>query len=145
VFFAKNRDYYIKHMNSLDEVLESSMPYAEVYSRLKQLNEKPAKEMPDNPAATLTSLLTPAFDRIYSIDTRTKTICNALRTAIEIYIIKTKTGKLPDALPAGLPGDLFSGTDFKYEKTADGFALRCQGEEFQTGRMRRMLEFKVKK
>ncbi|MHC4560768.1 MAG: hypothetical protein ACYS80_26100, partial [Planctomycetota bacterium] len=41
VFFAKNRDYYIKHMNSLDEVLESSMPYAEVYSRLKQLNEKP--------------------------------------------------------------------------------------------------------
>jgi hypothetical protein len=145
VFFAKNRDYYIKHMNSLDEVLESSMPYAEVYSRLKQLNEKPAKEMPDNPAATLTSLLTPAFDRIYSIDIRTKTICNALRTAIEIYIIKTKIGKLPDALPAGLPGDLFSGTDFKYEKTADGFALRCQGEEFQKGRMRRMLEFKVKK
>jgi hypothetical protein len=144
VFFAKNRDYYIKHMNSLDEVLESSVPYAEVYSRLKQLNERPGKEITDNPAATLTSLLTPAFDRIYSIDIRTKTICNALRTAIEIYIIKTKTGKLPDALPAGLPGDLFSGKDFKYEKTADGFALRCQGEEFQKGRMRQMLEFKVK-
>jgi hypothetical protein len=146
VFFAKNRDYYIKHMNSLDEVLESSMPYSEVYSRLKQLNEKPVKEMPDNPAATLTSLLTPAFDRIYSIDIRTKTICNALRTAIEIYMIKAKSGKLPDALPDGLPGDLFSGTDFKYEKTADGFALRSQGEEFQTGGpMRRLLEFKVKK
>ncbi|MFB0554501.1 MAG: hypothetical protein ACETWQ_14445 [Phycisphaerae bacterium] len=145
VFFAKNRDYYIKHMNSLDEVLESSMPYAEVYSRLKQLNEKPVKEMPDNPAATLTSLLTPAFDRIYSIEIRTKTISNALRTAVEIYMIKAKSGKLPDVLPAGLPGDLFSGKDFKYEKTADGFALRCQGEEFQKGRMRRMLEFKVKK
>ncbi len=145
VFFAKNRDYYIKHMNSLDAVLESSMPYAEVYSRLKQLNEKPVKEMPDNPAATLTSLLTPAFDRIYSIEIRTKTISNALRTAVEIYMIKAKSGKLPDSLPAGLPGDLFSGTDFKYEKSADGFALRCQGEEFQKGRMRRMLEFKVKK
>ncbi|MCP4609999.1 MAG: hypothetical protein GY845_14925 [Planctomycetes bacterium] len=145
VFFAKNRDYYIQHMNSLDEILESSMPYAEVYSRLKQLNEKPVKEMPDNPAATLTSLLIPAFDRIYTIDIRTKTICNALRTAIEIYIIKTRTGKLPDALPSGLPGDLFSGTDFKYEKTADGFALRSQGEEFQKGRMGQMLEFKVKK
>jgi len=144
VFFAKNRDYYIKHMNSLDEVLESSMPYAEVYSRLKQLNEKPVKEMPDNPAATLTSLLIPAFDRIYTIDIRTKTICNALRTAVEIYMIKAKTGKLPDTLPAGLPGDLFSGTDFKYEKTTDGFALRSQGEEFQTGPMRRLLEFKVK-
>jgi hypothetical protein len=145
VFFTKNRDYYIKHMNSLDEVLESSMPYAEVYSRLKQLNERPGKEITENPAATLTSLLTPAFGRIYSIEIRTKTISNALRTAIEIYMIKAKSGKLPDALPAGLPGDLFSGTDFKYEKTADGFALRCEGEEFQKGRMRQMLEFKVKK
>lgn len=145
VFFAKNRDYYIKHMNSLDEVLESSMPYAEVYSRLKQSNEKPGKEITDNPAATLTSLLTPAFGRIYSIEIRTKTISNSIRTAVEIYMIKAKSGKLPDALPDGLPGDLFSGKDFKYEKTADGFALRCQGEEFQKGRMRRMLEFKVKK
>ena len=145
VFFAKNRDYYIKHMNSLDEVLESSMPYAEVYSRLKQLNERPGKEITDNPAATLTSLLTPAFGRIYSIEIRTKTISNSIRTAVEIYMIKAKSGKLPDALPDGLPGDLFSGKDFKYEKTADGFALRCQGEEFQKGRMRRMLEFKVKK
>jgi hypothetical protein len=144
VFFAKNRDYYIKHMNSLDEVLDSSMPYAEVYSRLKQLNERPGKEITDNPAATLTSLLTPAFDRIYTIDIRTKTICNAFRTAVEIYIIKAKTGKLPDTLPANLPSDLFSGTDFKYEKTADGFALRSQGEEFQTGHMRQLLEFKVK-
>ena len=145
VFFAKNRDYYIKHMNSLDEVLESSMPYTEVYSRLKQLNERPGKEITDNPAATLTSLLTPAFGRIYSIEIRTKTISNAIRTAVEIYMIKAKSGKLPDALPDGLPGDLFSGKDFKYEKTADGFALRCQGEEFQKGRMRRMLEFKVNK
>lgn len=145
VFFAKNRDYYIKHMNSLDEVLESSIPYAEVYSRLEQLNERPGKEITENPAATLTSLLTPAFGRIYSIEIRTKTISNSIRTAVEIYMIKAKSGKLPDALPDGLPGDLFSGKDFKYEKTADGFALRCQGEEFQKGRMRRMLEFKVKK
>ncbi len=145
VFFAKNRDYYIKHMNSLDEVLESSIPYAEVYSRLEQLNERPGKEITENPAATLTSLLTPAFGRIYSIEIRTKTISNSIRTAVEIYMIKAKSGKLPDALPDGLPGDLFSGKDFKYEKTADGFALRCQGEEFQKGRMRRMLEFKVNK
>ena len=144
-FFTRNRDYYIKHMNSLDEVLESSMPYAEVYSRLKQLNEKPGKDIAENPDATLTALLTPAFCRIYSIEIRTKTISNSIRTAVEIYMIKAKSGKLPDALPDGLPGDLFSGKDFKYEKTADGFALRCQGEEFQKGRMRRMLEFKVKK
>ncbi len=144
VFFAKNRDYYIKHMNSLDEVLESSMPYAEVYSRLKQLNERPGKEITDNPAATLTSLLTPAFGRIYSIDIRTKTICNAIRTAIEIYIIKTKTGKLPDTLSTNLPGDLFSGKPFLYEKTTDGFILRCQGKDLSKDKIYEY-EFKVKK
>jgi hypothetical protein len=144
VFFAKNRDYYIKHMNALDEVLESSMPYTEVYNRLKQSNEKPGKEITDNPAATLTSLLTPAFGNIYSIDIRTKTICNAVRTAIEIYIIKAKTGKLPDALTAGLPGDAFSGKDFKYEKSTDGFTLRCQGKDLLKNEIYKY-EFKVKK
>lgn len=143
VFFAKNRDYYIKHMNSLDEVLESPMPYAEVYSRLKQSNEKPGKEVTDNPAATLASLLTPAFGRIYSIDIRTKTICNAVRTAVEIYIIKTKTGKLPDTLPVGMPGDLFSGKDFKYDKTAEGFTLRCQSKDLSMDEIYKY-EFKVK-
>ena len=144
VFFAKNREYYIKHMNFLDEVLESSMPYTEVYSRLKQLNEKPEKEITENPAATLTTLLLPAFGNIYSIDIRTKTICNAVRTAIEIYIIKTKTGKLPDTLPADLPEDLFSGNPFLYEKTANGFTLRCQGKDLLRNEIYEY-EFKVKK
>ncbi len=144
VFFTKNRDYYIKHMNSLDEVLESSVPYAEVYTRLKQLNEKPGKEISENPDATLTSFLTPAFGNMYSIDIRTKTICNAVRTAVEVYIIKAKTGKLPDTLPAGLPGDLFSGKPFLYEKTTDGFILRCQGKDLLRNEIHQY-EFKVKK
>ena len=143
-FFAKNRDYYIKHMNSLDEVLDSSIPYNEVYSRLKQLNEKPRKEITENPDATLTTLLTPAFGRIYSIEIRTKTISNSIRTAVEIYMIKAKSGKLPDALPDGLPGDLFSGKDFKYEKTTDGFTLRCQGKDLDKDETYKY-EFKVKK
>ena len=143
-FFAMNRDYYIKHMNLFDEVLESSMAYAEVYSRLKQLNEKPVKEITENPAATLTVLLTPAFGNMYSIEIRTKTISNAVRTAIEIYIIKTKTGKLPDTLPADLPGDVFSGKPFLYEKTADGFTLRCQGKDLLKNEIHQY-EFKAKK
>ncbi|HUU18204.1 MAG TPA: hypothetical protein VMW72_13730 [Sedimentisphaerales bacterium] len=143
-FFAKNRDYYIKHMNYFDEILESSKPYNDVYSRLKQWSEKPDKEITENSAATLTTFLLPAFGNIYSIDIRTKTICNAVRTAVEIYIIKAKTGKLPDTLPIGLPGDLFSGKDFKYEKTANGFTLRCQGKDLLKNETHQY-EFKVKK
>jgi len=35
----------------------------------------------------------------------------------------------PDALPAGLPQDPFSGEPFQYEKTASGFTLRCAGKD----------------
>lgn len=143
-FFARNRDYYIKHMNSLDEVLDSSIPYTEVYSRLKQLNEKPVKEITENPDATLSALLLPAFGNIYSIEIRTKTISNSVRAAVEIYIIKAKTGKLPDTLPASLLGDLFSGKPFTYEKTADGFILRCRGKDLNKNETYKY-EFKVKK
>jgi hypothetical protein len=143
VFFDKNRDYYIKHMNHFDEILESMLPYAEVYSRLQQWSEKAEKEITENPDATLTCLLLPAFGNIYSIDIRTKTICNSLRTAIEIYIIKARTSKLPDTLTIDLPGDLFSGKPFLYEKTADGFTLRCQGKDLLRNEIYKY-EFKVK-
>jgi len=143
-FFNRNRDYYIKQMNLLDEVLESSIPYAEAYSRLKELNEKPGKEINENPDATLTALLLPAFGNIYSIEIRTETISNSVRAAVEIYIIKAKTGKLPDTLPAGLPGDFFSGKPFLYEKTSDGFILRCQGKDLLKNEIHQY-EFKVKK
>ena len=51
---------------------------------------------------------------------------------------------LTDALPAGLPGDLFSGKDFEYEKTAEGFILRCQGKDLSKDEIYQY-EFKVKK
>jgi len=39
------------------------------------------------------------------------------------------TGKLPDALPAGLPIDMFSGKPFEYSKTEDSFVLKCPGKD----------------
>ena len=71
----------------------------------------------------------PAFGQVRSLATRIRTHDNAIRTAVEIYMIKAKTGKLPEALPAGLPGDLFSGKDFEYQITDEGFILRCQGTD----------------
>jgi len=47
-------------------------------------------------------------------------------------------------LPAELPGDLFSGKDFQYEKTTEGFILRCQGEDLYKNEVYEY-EFKVKK
>lgn len=69
---------------------------------------------------------------------------NAAKAAIEIYLIRAKTGELPDALPGGLPKDPYTCRDFGYDITDEGFALRCQGKQFQRERLRRMLEFTVR-
>ena len=106
-----------------------NLPYPRAYNKLLKLAEKPGKDVEKTPYAILTSIFTPVLAKIYSIDIKRQTDTNALLAAIDIYIIKAKTGKLPDALPAGLPKDLFSDKDFLYEKTADGFILRCQGKD----------------
>ena len=59
-------------------------------------------------------------------------------------MIRARTGKLPDSLPAGLPKDLFSGKDFIYEKTEEGVILRCQGKDMEIDEIHEY-EFKVKK
>jgi hypothetical protein len=69
---------------------------------------------------------------------------NGIKVALEVYLNVAKTGQLPKTLPVGLPKDPFTGRDFVYEITNEGFALRCQGEDFQ-GRGKQVLEFKVKK
>jgi len=140
----KNRAYYINHMNTLQTILSTPMNYAKVYSELKKLNEQPHKDLAENNTnAYLTSIVAPDFDRIVSIETRDKTLNNAVRAAIEIYIQKAKTGQLPETLPAGLPKDLFSGKDFRYEKTTDGFTLRCRGKDLDKNETYKY-EFKVK-
>ena len=141
-FYAKNITYWNNFINSLEAAFD--LPYPQGYAKLKKLDEELSKEFNTNPDATLTILFGGPWQRIFTLSVRFNTHSNALKAAIEIYIIKAKTGKLPDALPAGLPGDLFSGKDFKYEKTTDGFVLHCRGKDLDRDETYKY-EFKVKK
>lgn len=69
---------------------------------------------------------------------------NGTKAAVEIYLVLAKTGKLPEKLPDHLPKDPFTGRDFGYEITDEGFALRCQGERFKQQK-KSLLEFRVRK
>ena len=69
---------------------------------------------------------------------------NGLMAAIEIYLVKAKTDQLPEKLPDGLPKDPYSGENFKYERTEEGFVLHCKGEDFYE-RWKGRFEFEVKK
>jgi hypothetical protein len=145
-FFKRNRDYWFKSIDTFKAAMESALPYQQTYAKLIELQKKIEKEVNDNPDATLASISLNSLEKIYTLEVRRKTQVNAIKAAIEIYLIKAKTGKLPDALPAGLPGDLFSGKPFEYKKTSDGFILRCQGEELSDKDKKiHEYEFKVKK
>jgi len=144
-FFERNRDCYKSYIADIQAVLNTAMPYVQVYAKLHELEgllEKEAKEKD----APLTLIFAPAFRNIYSIKVRGKTLSNATKAAIEIYMTKVKTGRLPDKLPEGLPVDLFSGEPFEYEKGSDGFILRCRGKDLsdKEGKIYEY-EFKVKK
>ena len=125
-FFAASREYYSNFISSVQVALD--LPYPQSRNRLEQMHKNAEKQAKDNPASILSASLWPAVTKICTLEVRAKTNANALKAAIDIYITRAKTGRLPDTLPAGLPKDLYSGKDFKYEKTKDGFILHCQGK-----------------
>lgn len=141
-FFERNKKYFNNYFAGVLAAFE--MPYAKGYTALEKLHEKMKEDTKSNPDVTLAGILAPATHKIFSLKIRFKTHNNALKTAVELYLIKAKTGKLPDELPAGLPKDLFSGKDFEYEKTDYDFILRCQGKDLGKGEIYEY-EFKVKK
>ncbi len=143
-FLQKNRDYYTKYMDSFQTTLDSAMPYAQMYDQLQKLSDKPGKDVAGDPGATLTAALAPALSKVYGHEIRGKTHTNAVKAAVEIYILRATTGKLPDGLPAGLPKDLFSGRDFGYEKKSGGFVLHCLGKDLDKGEIH-AYEFAVSK
>lgn len=122
----RNREYYTNHFAGIVNAFD--MPYMEGYAALEALNGKIEKDVKSDPDMILTAVLQPAVTKIFSLSTRAKAHNNAIRAAVELYLVKAKKGGLPDELPTGLPTDPFSDKDFEYEKTDDGFILRCQGK-----------------
>jgi len=137
----KARQIYTERMNSMLTVLNTPMPYEQAYSQLTKL----ANDLdPNDPASAAAGAFIPALNKMLSQKTWVETQANAINAAIEILLARAKTGRLPDELPAGLPKDVFSGEDFEYEKTKDGFVLRCRGKDLDNDEIHQY-EFKVKK
>ncbi len=67
---------------------------------------------------------------------------NSIKAAVGVYLVVAKTGELPKELPDSLAKDPYTGRDFLYEITDDGFVLRCQRNEFSGWKD---LEFKVRR
>ena len=141
-FFTKNQVYWEKHIDTFISALD--LPYARAFAEMKKEYLRAAKDAIENPDATLTALLSPPMYKTLSNTVNEKTHSNAIRTAVAVYLIKAETGKLPDTLPDSPPKDLFSDKPFLYDKTTDGFVLRCQGRNLLKGKIHEY-DFKIKK
>jgi len=141
-FFEQSRKYYMDFIASVQDAF--ALPYENAYSQLTKLNERITKEVATKPEAFFTSHMSPSVARLCTNEMVFKTNLNAVAAAIDIYIQKAKTGQLPNELPKDMPKDLFSGKDFEYEKTDDGFILRCQGKDLDKDKIHEY-EFKVSK
>ncbi|MEN6424907.1 MAG: hypothetical protein ABFE13_06070 [Phycisphaerales bacterium] len=123
---AKGRAMYSQRLSSMIRILGSSMPYEQAHAQLEPLG---SGFDPNDPSSALAGLMVPAISRVHTLGARSEAYVNAARAGIEICLQKAESGKLPTTLPAGLPKDPFSGQDFRYERTDDGFILRCQGKD----------------
>jgi hypothetical protein len=137
-FIAYVRKPNIDFLNSIFRVVESKMSYQEKLSEIQKISEV----MNDEYDASH-YVVADKIPEQYNTIVRNTAQFNTLKAAIDIYLIKAKTGQLPQMLSPGLPKDPYSGQDFGYEITKEGFTFHSQGEDFRELRGR-LLEFKVK-
>ncbi len=137
----KARQMFTERMNSAIKIWNTPMPYEQAYSQLKQLE---VNFDPNDPSSAAAGAFMPTLHKVFSQKTFTETQANAITAGIEILLDRARTGRLADALPAGLPKDVFSGKDFEYEKTKEGFVLRCRDKDLGKNEFYQY-EFKISK
>lgn len=130
-------------VNSFVRVLDSDLSYEDKCKELQKLVDNLRKSFTD--PTKIMFVTDRLVDLYYRFQIRHDAYYNALRAAMEVYLIKAETGQLPKSYPAGLPKDPYSDNDFKYEITRDGFVLSCTvGQKTEPVQKFTRYEFKVK-
>lgn len=134
---SRSSQAYSRFLDAVLRVISSNKPYVEKSAELDRLHDRLYEQAIDNLALYFLMELT-ATDvaGFYEFQISHTVHFNCLRAAIEIYLIKAKTGQLPETLPDGLPKDPYSGRDFEYERTEEGFILRCRVKAIDESRVR---------
>ncbi|MBC8468894.1 MAG: hypothetical protein H8D56_05435 [Planctomycetes bacterium] len=139
---------HLRFFNSVFRIADSEMTYEQKCTQMQRLvDELEEGDSTDKLVKRFMSLsgTDPLAKGKYPFQVGHVAHINGIKVALEVYLNVAKTGQLPKTIPGGLPKDPFTGLDFVYEITNEGFALRCKGENFQGRRGKRVLEFKVKK
>lgn len=156
---------YADFLNSALQVINSGMSYQEKYSEIQSLTEKIENEYGGEPASfpilaahpekmltfSIVIRCADTVSSLYRLHVGHTARYNILMAGIEVYLIRAQTGQLPEKLPEGVPKDPFTGKDFTYKITQDGFTLSLPDKNVPRPDKRvprpksRPYEFKVKK
>jgi len=123
---AKARQSYSRFLTSALAILSAAKPYEQAHGELASLIKTVDAS---DPSLAIAKFITPALGSILSAKTVVEADANATKAGVAICLLYAQAGRLPQALPAGLPKDPFSGQDFQYEKKGSGFVLRCRGKD----------------
>ena len=149
---------YESFLNSALQIINSGLSYKEKFSEIQSLIEKIQNEFGGDPASypimaahpekvlTLSIIIqcAEAVANLYKLHVDLVALLNVLMTGIEVYLIDAETGQLPEKLPEGVPKDPFTGRDFTYKITEEGFVLSLPDKNIPEQK-HRPYEFKVLK
>jgi len=122
-FFIGSRRYFENYIQNIEAILESPALLVDKVARLQELEKRLSKDGQENPHAIVTADGMTAVQRILFLESRSKAGRKLVEAAIEIYLHAARSGSVPTELPAGVPKDPFTGKDFAYQKTEEGFKL----------------------
>lgn len=132
---ALAREPLQRFLDSVFQVINSDMPYEQKHAEVHRQTNRAVEDYKGDPAVAPVLWECDAILTCFGLVVRHAAGYNALKTAVEVYLAKAQTGALPQALPAYTPKDPYSGQDFEYEITADGFLLRCRAMDLDANRI----------
>jgi hypothetical protein len=133
---AQAREYYSRYADSVLAVLGGKTAYPESCGKLQELAQELEQKAATDPAMMLVKALAPHMTKIYVLQTRHQADFHALRAAVDVYLAKAGSGRLPPSLPATAPRDSYTGGAFQYEPTGNGFVLRCGAKDLDKNEVR---------
>jgi len=128
---ARAREPYSPFLDQILQLLDSEMSYEQKYEEIERRGRELVEQYGSDPAAgyAVNGCQAHRIDRSYGLLMHDRASYNALKAAIEVYMVVAETGTLPETLPLYLPKDPFSGEPFAYEVIDDGFILRCRARD----------------
>jgi hypothetical protein len=111
-------------LQSALQIMKSDVSYREKHARLQAMVDSlDDRAIAGDPIAILAEA--PKVVELYHrLLVRNAVYDNLVTTAIEILLVKARTGQLPRVLPPSVSRDLYTNRDFEYELTGKGFLLR---------------------